>query len=37
MVKFCTSDTLVKKLLDNFFHFIYAEVQIEQIEMMQVL
>ena len=36
VVKFCTSDTLVKNVLDNFFFiFIYVEVQIEQIKMIQ--
>ena len=36
VVKFCTSDTLVKKVLNNFFFiFIYAEVQIEQIKIVQ--
>ena len=38
VVKFCTSDTLVKNvgLLNNFFFiFIYIEVQIEQIKMIQ--
>ena len=35
-VKFCTSDTLVKNLRDNFFFtFIYVEVQIEQIKMIK--
>ena len=34
VVKLCTSDTLVKNLLDKFFFiFIYVEVQIEQIKM----
>ena len=37
VVKFCTSDTLVKNVLDNFFFFIfiYVEVQIEQIKRTQ--
>ena len=36
VVKFCTSDTLVKNAPDNlFFIFIYVEVQIEQIKMIQ--
>ena len=36
VVKFCTSGTLVKKVIDNFYSFfLYVEVQIEQIKMMQ--
>ena len=37
VVKFCTSGTLLKKVIDNFdsFFFLYVEVQIEQIEMIQ--
>ena len=34
VVKFCTSGTLVKKLLNNFYSlFLNVEVQIEQIKM----
>ena len=36
VVKFCTSGTLVKNVLDNFFFiFIYVEVQTEQIKLIQ--
>ena len=36
VVKFCTSDTQVKNVLDNLFSFLYyVEVQIEQIKMIQ--
>ena len=36
VVKFCTSDILVKNVLGYlFFIFIYVEVQIEQIKMIQ--
>ena len=35
VVKFCTSDTLVKNVHDNFFSFLYVEVQIEKIKMIQ--
>ena len=33
-VKFCTSGTLVKKVINNFYSF-FIEVQIEQIKMMK--
>ena len=36
VVKFCTSGTLVEKVIDNFYSCFYIlEVQIEQIKMMQ--
>ena len=36
VVKFCTSDTLMKKISNNFYSFfLYVEVQIEQIKMIQ--
>ena len=38
VVKFCTSGTPVKKVSNNFnYSFLYVEVQIEQIKMMQSL
>ena len=36
VVKFCASGTLVKRVSDNFYSFfIYVEVQIEQVKMIQ--